>query len=256
MRSNMNAPYGRCPNCGWEGRDWGFKYRNLCKRCHANWRRKTARERRLGRTPTENIRVAEGIVVTEYVQRRLERRAECGVWPVSFMAGRVITPIIAILGAMYLIDLEKSGLDRNSVETGILLAGLLAAFAGYVVFTMGWAGIVVSRTARLARQRKQNLEGQRLFYSSPEWRLLRAEVIEEQGRRCRKCGRHIAWDFDLTVDHIKPISKFPNLGLDKSNLQVLCRQCNSSKRDAILDGVSETEGLSDVGQVKDGGDQR
>jgi hypothetical protein len=93
MWSNMNAPYGKCPNCGWEGRDWGFKYRNLCKRCHANWRRKTARECRLETPAIENVQVAEGIVVTEYVKRRLERRADREVWPVSFMVARVITPI-------------------------------------------------------------------------------------------------------------------------------------------------------------------
>jgi 5-methylcytosine-specific restriction endonuclease McrA len=33
----------------------------------------------------------------------------------------------------------------------------------------------------------------------------------------------------LTVDHIKPRSKYPALALVLSNLRVLCRRCNSSR---------------------------
>jgi len=46
---------------------------------------------------------------------------------------------------------------------------------------------------------------------------------------CQECGRRIRNDYDLTVDHIKPRSKFPEFSLDNSNLQVLCRRCNSAK---------------------------
>ncbi|MBN2295773.1 MAG: HNH endonuclease [Pirellulales bacterium] len=102
------------------------------------------------------------------------------------------------------------------------------------------------RLEELARERQEEMDATRTFYASPEWRLLREQVIAEQGRRCRQCGRHIASDFDLTVDHIKPRSKFPELALDKSNLQVLCRQCNSSKGNTILDGLSEDLEASEV----------
>ncbi|MBN2295774.1 MAG: hypothetical protein JXM70_25305 [Pirellulales bacterium] len=63
-RSNSYAPFGVCPKCGWEGRDWGFKYRNLCKQCHAKWRKERAEERRKLEPPNENVEVAEGVVVT------------------------------------------------------------------------------------------------------------------------------------------------------------------------------------------------
>jgi len=33
----------------------------------------------------------------------------------------------------------------------------------------------------------------------------------------------------LHVNHIKAISKFPNLRLEKANLQVLCENCNERK---------------------------
>jgi 5-methylcytosine-specific restriction endonuclease McrA len=101
---------------------------------------------------------------------------------------------------------------------------------------------VQAHLEELARARQQEIEATRTFYASPEWRILREQVITEQGRRCRQCKRLITDDFELTVDHIKPRSKFPELALDKSNLRVLCRQCNSSKGDAIVgDTVEEPE---------------
>jgi 5-methylcytosine-specific restriction endonuclease McrA len=48
-------------------------------------------------------------------------------------------------------------------------------------------------------------------------------------RRCRRCKLQIQDPNELTVDHIKPRSKYPGLALVLSNLQVLCRRCNSSK---------------------------
>ena len=36
-------------------------------------------------------------------------------------------------------------------------------------------------------------------------------------------------DSDITVDHIKPRSKYPELALEIENLRVLCRSCNSKK---------------------------
>ena len=67
------------------------------------------------------------------------------------------------------------------------------------------------------------------FYSSPEWKEIRKQVIKAQGRICRICNKHTLFDFDLTVDHIKPRSKYPDLALEITNLQVACRGCNSSK---------------------------
>jgi 5-methylcytosine-specific restriction endonuclease McrA len=64
--------------------------------------------------------------------------------------------------------------------------------------------------------------------------LLRQEVIDKQGRICQECGRRIDTEFDLTVDHIKPRSKFPDQALDESNLRVLCRSCNSKKDAAVI----------------------
>lgn len=73
------------------------------------------------------------------------------------------------------------------------------------------------------------------FYLSWEWRTVRMEVLKEQGFACQCCGatardRTTAGaSVRLCVDHIRPISKFWELRLDKTNLQVLCDECNQGK---------------------------
>lgn len=64
------------------------------------------------------------------------------------------------------------------------------------------------------------------FYSSEEWRILKAQVYATYDRRCMKCS---AINVDMHVDHIKPRSKFPDLALVFDNLQVLCSKCNVEK---------------------------
>lgn len=73
------------------------------------------------------------------------------------------------------------------------------------------------------------------FYKSWEWRTLRMEVLKEQGRICQCCGaapsdkNQNGGRVRIQVDHIKPLSRYWHLRLDKSNLQVLCGECNQGK---------------------------
>lgn len=67
------------------------------------------------------------------------------------------------------------------------------------------------------------------FYRSQAWRSLRIEVLAESNRRCLLCGNSPDNGIALHVDHIKPRSLFPELALEKSNLQVLCEDCNLGK---------------------------
>jgi hypothetical protein len=73
------------------------------------------------------------------------------------------------------------------------------------------------------------------FYKSWEWRTLRMEVLKEHGRACQCCGaepgmKDAAGDpVRICVDHIKPLSKFWHLRLERKNLQVLCDECNQGK---------------------------
>jgi len=87
--------------------------------------------------------------------------------------------------------------------------------------------------ARCFREELRLFERQRLdyliFYDLPAWKTLRKKILLRDGKTCRICDRKNINSNDITVDHIKPRSKYPELALDESNLQVLCRRCNSSK---------------------------
>ncbi len=73
------------------------------------------------------------------------------------------------------------------------------------------------------------------FYKSWEWRTLRMEVLKEHGRACQCCGAEPGMKtasgdpVRICVDHIKPLSKFWHLRLERKNLQVLCDECNQGK---------------------------
>ena len=59
-----------------------------------------------------------------------------------------------------------------------------------------------------------------------------AEVIAASGNRCAACGRQFSSRRRkslLHVDHIRPRKLYPHLLYVRSNLQVLCRLCNSHK---------------------------
>lgn len=67
------------------------------------------------------------------------------------------------------------------------------------------------------------------FYESRAWKELRYEVIRDSDGKCSCCGADRSTGAVMHVDHIKPRYKFPELSLTKSNLQVLCADCNVGK---------------------------
>lgn len=73
---------------------------------------------------------------------------------------------------------------------------------------------------------------QKYFYSSSAWRTIRYKAFEKYGARCKICGVN-STSATLHVDHIKPRSKFPELALELTNLQILCFDCNLGKSDLV-----------------------
>lgn len=69
------------------------------------------------------------------------------------------------------------------------------------------------------------------FYTTPEWISIRKEILSQQGQECTRCGS----EEGLCVDHVVPRNTRPDLALEPSNLQVLCRSCNSKKRSKTTD---------------------
>jgi 5-methylcytosine-specific restriction endonuclease McrA len=95
------------------------------------------------------------------------------------------------------------------------------------------ASVVADRQAREARLaeigRKPPRDVKQRFYASSAWRQLRYRIIAAQGGKCQACGRTARDGITLHVDHIEPLSKNWERRLDKTNLQVLCADCNVGK---------------------------
>lgn len=85
-------------------------------------------------------------------------------------------------------------------------------------------------------QNKANkkIESKESFYNTEEWRRLRNIPIILYGKNCACCGK-ITKKSDLHVDHIKPRSIYPELELEVSNLQILCKDCNMKKSTKVID---------------------
>ena len=65
------------------------------------------------------------------------------------------------------------------------------------------------------------------FYQSDEWARLRYDMLKN-ATHCLCCGA-TKKDARLTVDHVKPIWRYPELRLEPGNLQILCLLCNRGK---------------------------
>lgn len=82
--------------------------------------------------------------------------------------------------------------------------------------------------AQASDKRRKKFINSDPFYSSIQWRMVRAQILCSQ-KNCVKCGSIS----NLQVDHIKPRSIYPELALDIKNLQVLCEFCNMQKSNKI-----------------------
>ena len=69
------------------------------------------------------------------------------------------------------------------------------------------------------------------FYNSPDWRILSAKRLQDDGYLCAKCGK-IATE----VDHIKAIQTPEGweLRFDYNNLQSLCNECHNIKHNRFI----------------------
>ena len=202
-----------------------FRIRGLiCEQCGDEWTR-------------HPITLKQGVVVSPRVAERLTVKAR----------KETHAEYAGFLGA------DSHFLQR--LGWGLLIAGILTAafgpgLAGWMLVGVGMLFLVTAvilgfsyyprkrqrlkdlsdaRLINLAEERRDAIEERQTFYGSPEWRAIRTEVIRERDRVCMSCRRHTVQDDDLTVDHIRPRSIYPELALVKDNLQVLCRACNSSK---------------------------
>jgi hypothetical protein len=65
------------------------------------------------------------------------------------------------------------------------------------------------------------------YYDTPEWRLLRAQVVSRDKRTCRYCG-----EVGHQADHVVPRSRG---GADRmDNLVCCCARCNKTARASVF----------------------
>jgi 5-methylcytosine-specific restriction protein A len=67
------------------------------------------------------------------------------------------------------------------------------------------------------------------FYCSTAWRKLRAAILR-RSPLCVDCGEAGRVTAASEVHHVKERRDFPDLALDPSNLEGLCRPCHNRKR--------------------------
>lgn len=239
-KTNYPAPYGTCNKCGYEGRDWAFKYQGLCGDCYNDWRKERAERRRLLKPPNDNIAITEGTVVTRNVLNRLTWQSQ-GEIPLSRTHNLVarwglifalIPPLLLLV--LYLLHIQVDALDAFVVSVTSLALFFLSE---HVSKREGDKRMVLvnDHLKQLAEERKRRIDEMKRFYQSSEWRLLRQQIIKEKGNVCSECKKTINNPNDITVDHIFPRSKYAELALNRENMQVLCRSCNSKKGDAVPD---------------------
>lgn len=61
-----------------------------------------------------------------------------------------------------------------------------------------------------------------------DWRNLRPLILQRDGGIC-KIQTHCRGAIATEVDHIRPVSEYPEGRLDPDNLQAACKTCNSAK---------------------------
>jgi hypothetical protein len=224
----------RCAKCGRLKRVKYVPVSDLCQRCAA---RKAAETKRS--VPSIPIAIAKNLIVTEAVEWRLRKKAQSEIPPTKAeKLGDLVSKwsILVFWGSAYFVAhaifAEFSWLFYCTLF-GWACGGPLALMYAIDLLLAKprkeRARQISLRLTELAEERKRAIEEALMFYSSPEWILLRKQVIDKDGRVCAHCGKQIRDDIDLTVDHKLPRSRYPDLSLSIENLRVFCRTCNSRK---------------------------
>ena len=81
---------------------------------------------------------------------------------------------------------------------------------------------------------KQVTVGTSWVYTDKRFKRLRYPVLKANNFKCCACN---STEAELHIDHIKPVSKYPELAFDINNLQVLCKDCNLSKSNKFEDDL-------------------
>lgn len=240
-----------CRECGRRKPSNYFISETLCKKCAAKRRVPEPNPLRAIPHPDPTLKHdTESVTATERVVKRLRRQAEHEVprTPRDNLAALTPFTIVATFWAIgFLYGFPSLGpLRDQSLHWALKGAYFVFWIWWYTLIPVLiglWAHSVLNRPRskkiairlyELAVQRAKAISDAMAFYASAEWSIVRSLVLAEASRKCQVCGKLIRRKSDLTVDHILPRSKYPHLALERSNMRVLCRSCNSRKGDRLL----------------------
>lgn len=92
--------------------------------------------------------------------------------------------------------------------------------------------LMIKNLDREAEKINQYYEPRNIFNrwrNSEDGQQWKQVQYEKQNHKCAQCDFIAPTPKHLEIDHIKPISRYPQLAINTKNLQLLCRPCNQSK---------------------------
>ena len=231
----------QCASCGKvKARRKFWRNAKRCRRCVA---REAGRERKKRtRDWHRNVRKLHGLRLSPPVGRYRRAVAE------SLKAAGEMIPraesdryagLLSTAGAV--LFLGMFGFGCAGVWVSLKLLWMVPVCLIISVLVIRWAekleqprtDAVRELSERLLHEAAKKFEQEQLeyirFYLTPEWKQVRMRILRRDGLVCQRCKSTNLPTYEYTVDHVKPRSRHPELALDPSNLQVLCRRCNSSK---------------------------
>lgn len=70
------------------------------------------------------------------------------------------------------------------------------------------------------------------FYNTREWNDLREKKRKAEHNECERCRAKFIYTRGETVHHKKYLRQFPELAMDYSNLELLCKECHYQEHHA------------------------
>jgi len=175
--------------------------------------------------------MSSGTVVTSNVRRKLIKEAARSVHTPYVPSDTAATNIskFALVGmilATVIVTLPL--LSTETLPVPITIAATVIVWISVIAYsilvhtrlwnlqdqiTEEYRKVVSQLADELAVARENKIQDRGQFYSSAEWKRLRATTIMARGSRCERCGIVPENTGDLTVDHVLPRSKHPELAL-------------------------------------------
>jgi 5-methylcytosine-specific restriction endonuclease McrA len=125
--------------------------------------------------------------------------------------------------------------------------------------------VILSNPLKIKSERKRKLDVWRRFKNTPKWRVNKSKVehlrrqrvknskitltekeidllLKFQKNSCACCKRKFSDSLKYEIDHIIPVSKGGDLILE--NVQLLCKSCNCSKGDKVINYLKFIDHMS------------